>query len=54
MSPTVADFPSLADDEDFLATLMGCERGKGAAITFGLELGLLVGDTSTLRCDACN
>ena len=44
----VRELPS-AGDEGFLVTLIGSERGKGAAVTPGLQEGLLTGDRSLFR-----
>lgn len=56
MSPDapVRELPSPVGDEGFWVTLIGWERGKGAALTPGLEEGLLTGEMSLLRCEACN
>ena len=50
---TVRELASVGD-VGFLVTLIGSERGNGAARSPRLHDGLLAGETSPFRCEACN
>lgn len=49
----VRELLSFVGDEAFWTTLIGCDRGNGAALTAGLEDGLPTGEQSLLRCEVC-